>query len=64
MPNHLRFILSVTVALAGAIAFYFERRGGDEQMGWIMLGLAALMIGAVWLFPEARRKDPRGRGEG
>lgn len=57
MPTHLRFILSVAVALVGAIAFYIEWRGGDDQMGWIMAGLAAFMIGAVWLFPEARRKD-------
>lgn len=50
-------MLSVVVALAGAVAFYVEWRGDDETMGWIMVGLAALMIGAVWLFPEARRKD-------
>jgi glucose uptake protein GlcU len=56
MPNHLRFVLSVTVALAGGVAFYVERRSGDETMGWIMAGLAVLMIGAVWLFPEARRR--------
>ncbi|MEE9266272.1 MAG: hypothetical protein V3V86_06075 [Gammaproteobacteria bacterium] len=57
MPTHLRFMLSVAVALVGAVAFYFEWRGGDENLGWIMVGLAAFMIGAVWLFPEARRKD-------
>jgi len=27
------------------------------NMGWLMAGLAGLMIGAVWLFPEARRSD-------
>ena len=63
MPTHLRFMLSVAVALVGAIAFFVEWRGGDENMGWIMVGLAALMIGAVWLFPEARRKDQQGRRE-
>jgi hypothetical protein len=55
VPIHLRFMLSVVVAFVGAVAFYTEWRDGD--MGWIMAGLAALMIGAVWLFPEARRKD-------
>jgi hypothetical protein len=57
MPTHLRFMLSVAVACVGALAFYIEWRGGDDDMGWIMAGLAALMIGAVWLFPEARRKE-------
>ena len=56
MPNHLRFMLSVAVALVGAVAFYVEWHSGDATMGWIMTGLAVLMIGAVWLFPEARRK--------
>ena len=60
MPTHLRFMLSVVVALIGAAAFYVESRAGDDTLGWLMAGLAALMIGAVWLFPEARRIDKRG----
>jgi len=55
MPTHLRFMLSVVVAVIGAVAFYFESGGGNDTMGWLVAGLAALMIGAVWLFPEARR---------
>lgn len=57
MPPHLRFMLSVVVAVVGAAAFYVESRAADDTLGWLMVGLAALMIGAVWLFPEARRKD-------
>ncbi|MCK5363861.1 MAG: hypothetical protein KAR22_12870 [Gammaproteobacteria bacterium] len=57
MPTHLRFMLSVVVAVVGAVAFYVESRAADDTLGWLMVGLAALMIGAVWLFPEARRKD-------
>jgi hypothetical protein len=49
-------MLSVAVALVGAVALYSEWRSGDAHMGYLMAGLAALMIGAVWLFPEARRK--------
>ena len=56
MPNHLRFMLSIAVALVGAVTWYLEWRSGDVVMGWLMAGLAALMIGAVWLFPEAKRK--------
>ena len=55
MPNHLRFMLSVAVALVGVVAFYLESQSGNEEIGYIMAGLAVLMIGAVWLFPEARR---------
>ena len=57
MPNHLRFMLSIAVALVGAVVWYVEWRSEDVNMGWLMAGLAALMIGAVWLFPEAKRKQ-------
>jgi hypothetical protein len=50
-------MLSIAVAVVGAIAFYVEWRGEDATMAWTMVALAALMIGAVWLFPEARRED-------
>jgi hypothetical protein len=52
-------MVSVVVALVGGAAFYVESRAGDDTLGWLMAGLAALMIGAVWLFPEARRIDKR-----
>lgn len=61
MPNHLRFMLSIVVAVVGLIAYYFEARAGAETMKWVMLGLAAFMIFAVWLFPEPKR-DKGGRG--
>lgn len=57
MPNHLRFILSIVVALVGAVACYAEWRVGNPAMSWIMAGLTLCMVGAVWLFPEARRKE-------
>ncbi len=59
MPAHLKFVLSLVVcAVAGAL-FYFETRGGDITVAWVVLGLGAFMIVAIWLFPETRREPDR-----
>ena len=59
MPNNIRAILSVLVALASAAVFYFEHRAGADTLRWIGLGLGAFMIGAVWLLPEAKRRNDK-----
>jgi len=53
MPNNIRAILSVIVALVAAAVFYFEHAGGGA-LKWFALGLGGFMIYAVWLFPEAK----------
>jgi hypothetical protein len=55
MPTNIRRMLSVVVALVAIGAFYFENRAGAEFLKWFALTLGALMVGAVWLFPEAKR---------
>ena len=57
MPTNIRRMLSIIVALVTAIAFYFEAQAGNEFLKWFVLGLGALMIAAVWLFPETKRQD-------
>ena len=54
MPTEIRAGLSVIVALLTAVVFYFESRAGAGGLSWLMLGLGALMLGAIWLFPEAK----------
>ena len=61
MPNNIRAMLSVIVALVAAVALYFEMQAGPGSLKWSVLALAAFMIYAVWLFPEAKgRKDNGG----
>jgi hypothetical protein len=55
MPNNIRAVLSVIVAIVAAAAFYFEHQAGSGLLKWIAPVLGALMIYAVWLFPEAKR---------
>ncbi|MCG8358841.1 MAG: hypothetical protein MI920_25010 [Kiloniellales bacterium] len=56
MPNNIRAGLSVVVALVAAGAFYAERQSATGGLAWLALALGLFMIGAVWLFPEGRRK--------
>ena len=61
MPNNIRAMLSVIVALVAVVALYFEMQAGPGSLKWSALALAAFMIYAVWLFPEAKgRKDNGG----
>ncbi len=36
------------------VVFYFENKAGSGELQWIASGLGALMLGAIWLFPEAK----------
>ena len=54
MPTNIRAILSLIVALVTAVLFYLEIQGESSSREWLALGLGALMILAVWLFPEAK----------
>ena len=50
MPTYLKFIISVMVATVAGLALTFNVKGG-----MVLPVLAAMMIIAVWLFPETRR---------
>ena len=54
MPNNIRAILSVIVALVALAVFYFESQAESGSSSWYVLALGVFMIGAVWLFPEAK----------
>ncbi len=54
MPTNIRAGLSVVVALLTLAVFYFEGGPPSGALPWLALGLGALMLGAVWLFPEAK----------
>ncbi len=60
MPKNIRAMLSVIVALVAAVAFYVEMQAGAGALKWVVLALAAFMIYAVWLFPEAKERNDDG----
>ena len=60
MPKNIRAMLSVIVALVAAVTFYVEMQAGAGALKWVVLTLAAFMIYAVWLFPEAKERKDNG----
>ncbi len=59
MPTNIRAMLSIAVALVTAAVFYFESQAGPGSLKWFALFLGLAMIGAVWLFPEAKKRADR-----
>jgi hypothetical protein len=57
MPSNIKAFVSLLVAIVGAVAFWLERGAGRPDIAWIAGILAASMILAMWIFPEANRKD-------
>lgn len=52
MPNGVKAILSIVVLIVGAVAHWYEKQAGNEQLSWVAGGLAVFMVLAMWLFPE------------
>ncbi len=57
MPPNIKAFISLLVAIVGAVAYWLERGAGRPDLAWVAGALAAFMILAMWIFPEARRKD-------
>jgi len=57
MPPRIKIGLSVLVVLAALIVHLYESSVGQDVDKWIVLGLGAFMIFAMWLFPEAGKRD-------
>lgn len=61
MPPKIKLLISILVFAVAFIVRHFEAKAGLAHVGWVVLGLACLMVLAIWLFPEAKRKpgDPQ-----
>ena len=56
MPSKVKLLISILVFAVALIVRHFEAKVGLAHVGWVVLGLACLMVLAIWLFPEAKRK--------
>jgi Na+/phosphate symporter len=52
MPSGIKATLSLVVLVGGVIAYLFDKQDGNEQLGWVSVGLALFMVLAMWIFPE------------
>lgn len=62
MPAGIKLVVSALVAVVALVTWYVESAVvGRDDLGWLALGVGALMIVAMWIFPEAAAKSGRKR---
>ena len=61
MPVPFKILLTGLVALVAATAHFWQMDIGNVVPAWVVLGLGAFMIFALWLFPETKRRSPTSR---
>ena len=57
MPTNIKLFLSVVVLAIGFIVHYWEHQQGNVHLSWMVAALAVFMVLAMWIFPEAGRKN-------
>ncbi len=58
MPVRIKLAISLAVALIAIAGYFFQDHIGQVGPKYAVLLLGALMIGAMWLFPEVKREAP------
>ena len=57
MSKKIKLILTLGVIIVGALSVWLEAAFADPTVAKVIAGLVAIMIVALWLFPEAGAKD-------
>ena len=56
MPNDVKFFVSVAVVIIALVLAFWSGSPVRPEFGRFVLGTAAFMIVAMWIFPEAGGK--------
>lgn len=56
MPAKFKLLISILVLAVGAGVYRYEQGLGNAEPSLVAAGLAAFMVLAIWLFPEASRE--------
>jgi hypothetical protein len=57
MPNDVKAYVSAAVAIVAIVLAYWSGSPVQPELGPFLLGTAAFMIVAMWIFPEAGGKQ-------
>jgi hypothetical protein len=60
MPTNIKLILSAVVVAVAALAGWWQLSIGQSVPGYVVWGLGAFMIFALWIFPETKGKKQKG----
>jgi len=55
MPPLMKGVLTVLVALVAAACYLLRDRLSPDLPLWLIPALGVFMIGALWLFPDAKK---------
>lgn len=55
MPTYLKTIITGLVVIAAVTMHFYQAAIGQQVDQWLVLFLGALMIFALWLFPDAKK---------
>lgn len=61
MPFHIKFGLSVMVALAAIAGWFYMRHLGQSGPQQALLFLGPFSVCSLWIFPEVMRSKADGR---
>lgn len=64
MPVPIKIMVSIAAFVLAMILFYVDYRYLGDTINpatkWVALLLGPLMVGAIWVFPEAKKGDVQG----
>ena len=56
MPNDVKTVVSIVVLIVAGVLAYWGHSPVRPEFGNFVLAMAAFMIAAMWIFPEAGGK--------
>jgi len=60
MPVPIKIIVSLLALALCTAMFFYDHQAADPEVGgakWVALLLGPLMVGAIWVFPEAKKRE-------
>jgi len=61
MPLPYKILLSLIVVVVSGLIAWSEFGGAQPDLAWIVIGIAAVMLLGLWVFPEAGGGKPERR---
>lgn len=56
MPTSIKFIITLLVIVVSIGSHYFQAALDEPVNQWLVLAIGAVMIFALWLFPETKSR--------
>ena len=58
MPTPIKAGVSLLALIVALVFAYFQRAAGHSDVAWVAVATGVFAVIAMWLFPEAEKKQP------